>query len=101
MSFYCINRVARVGHVINLRTKTRFTKKWRRHTSNVRVMYNGIGLTTPRGTGTNGFVQRNFAAVRTRKDRVEYKTDEDLKQAEKVDFVFKAPHQDILEHCLL
>lgn len=27
-------------------------------------MYNGIGLPTPRGSGTNGFVQRNLAHVR-------------------------------------
>lgn len=27
-------------------------------------MYNGIGLPTPRGSGTNGFVQRNLAHVK-------------------------------------
>lgn len=27
-------------------------------------MYNGIGLTTPRGSGTNGYVQRNLSALR-------------------------------------
>lgn len=27
-------------------------------------MYNGIGLPTPRGSGTNGYVQRNLAHVR-------------------------------------
>jgi serine/arginine repetitive matrix protein 2 len=26
-------------------------------------MYNGIGLSTPRGSGTNGYVQKNRAAV--------------------------------------
>lgn len=26
-------------------------------------MYNGIGLPTPRGSGTNGYVQRNVVAV--------------------------------------
>ena len=26
-------------------------------------MYNGIGLSTPRGSGTNGYVQRNSANV--------------------------------------
>ena len=61
-------------------------------------MYNGIGLNTPRGTGTNGFVQKNFAALRTRKDQVKYKTDEDLRQMDTIDSVFKVPHHDILEH---
>ncbi|KAG9313530.1 hypothetical protein JVU11DRAFT_5857 [Chiua virens] len=28
-------------------------------------MYNGIGLTTPRGSGTNGYVQRNLSILRT------------------------------------
>nr|6QDV_R Chain R, Serine/arginine repetitive matrix protein 2 [Homo sapiens] len=26
-------------------------------------MYNGIGLPTPRGSGTNGYVQRNLSLV--------------------------------------
>lgn len=26
-------------------------------------MYNGIGLTTPKGSGTNGYVQRNMATI--------------------------------------
>ena len=30
-------------------------------------MYNGIGLRTPRGSGTNGYVQRNLAALRASK----------------------------------
>lgn len=30
------------------------------------MSYNGVGLTTVRGSGTNGYVQRNFAAVRPR-----------------------------------
>ncbi|KAI0309255.1 hypothetical protein OF83DRAFT_1019086, partial [Amylostereum chailletii] len=28
-------------------------------------MYNGIGLTTPRGSGTNGYVVRNLSALRS------------------------------------
>ncbi|THH09065.1 hypothetical protein EW145_g2293 [Phellinidium pouzarii] len=28
-------------------------------------MYNGIGLTTPRGSGTNGYVMRNLSTMRT------------------------------------
>lgn len=30
-------------------------------------MYNGIGLPTPRGSGTNGYVQRNLAQIRKTK----------------------------------
>lgn len=32
-------------------------------------MYNGIGLPTPRGSGTNGYVQRNLAHVRKHRSR--------------------------------
>ena len=32
-------------------------------------MYNGIGLTTPRGSGTNGYVQRNYSAVSNSRDK--------------------------------
>ena len=59
-------------------------------------MYNGIGLTTPRGTGTNGFVQRNFAFVKKHKENVNYATEEDMRKLEKN--VHKTPNQDILEH---
>jgi serine/arginine repetitive matrix protein 2 len=31
------------------------------------MSYNGIGLSTSRGTGTNGFVQRNFSHLSTEK----------------------------------
>jgi len=41
-------------------------------------MYNGIGLTTPRGSGTNGFVIRNLSSVRKTKEKIrEYKEKED------------------------
>ncbi|XP_021948390.1 serine/arginine repetitive matrix protein 2 isoform X2 [Folsomia candida] len=33
-------------------------------------MYNGIGLTTARGSGTNGYVQRNISAIRKTKEKV-------------------------------
>jgi len=33
-------------------------------------MYNGIGLTTPRGSGTNGFVTRNLSSVRKTKEKI-------------------------------
>lgn len=33
-------------------------------------MYNGIGLQTARGSGTNGYVQKNLGAIRYHKDNV-------------------------------
>uniref|UniRef100_A0A0C9PRV7 SRRM2 protein n=1 Tax=Fopius arisanus TaxID=64838 RepID=A0A0C9PRV7_9HYME len=55
-------------------------------------MYNGIGLQTPRGSGTNGHVQRNWAIVRKTKDRVDYKSEE------KGDQLNKQPNKEILDH---
>ena len=59
-------------------------------------MYNGIGLPTPRGSGTNGYVQRNLAYLTTYKDKINYKTNEDIKRADAV--AFKEPNKDILMH---
>lgn len=58
-------------------------------------MYNGIGLQTPRGSGTNGHVQRNWAIVRKTKDKVSYiyKTEEN-----KADQLNKQPNKEILDH---
>ena len=47
-------------------------------------MYNGIGLTTQRGSGTNGYVQRNLSFVQQKKDRINYKTEEEIKWRDKV-----------------
>lgn len=61
-------------------------------------MYNGIGLQTPRGSGTNGHVQRNFAFVRpSKKDSISYRTEEDIA---KLDFQTnrQQPNLDILNH---
>lgn len=58
-------------------------------------MYNGIGLQTPRGSGTNGHVQRNWAIVRKTKDKVSYKTEEEL---QKLDQLNKQPNKEILDH---
>lgn len=38
-------------------------------------MYNGLGLRTPRGTGTNGFVQRNLSFAKP-KLQANYRYDE-------------------------
>ena len=59
-------------------------------------MYNGIGLTTPRGSGTNGFVQRNMACIRTRQEKVDYKTDADIARMDKA--LQRKPNKEILEH---
>ena len=40
-------------------------------------MYNGIGLSTPRGSGTSGHVTRNAATVRQKPDYAEMRRKED------------------------
>lgn len=36
-------------------------------------MYNGIGLTTPRGSGTSGYVIKNFSQIKVKhKSREEF-----------------------------
>jgi len=59
-------------------------------------MYNGIGITTPRGTGTNGYVQRNLSFVPTKRERVEYVKDADMKKLETL--IEKKGNAEILEH---
>lgn len=60
-------------------------------------MYNGIGLTTPRGSGTNGHVQRNFAFVRPgKKDNVTYKSENDLAKLDAA--TNRPPNRELLDH---
>uniref|UniRef100_T1J330 CWF21 domain-containing protein n=1 Tax=Strigamia maritima TaxID=126957 RepID=T1J330_STRMM len=59
-------------------------------------MYNGIGLATTRGSGTNGYVQRNFAVVKGKKQKIDYKTEDDFKRLDAA--AHKKPNQEILEH---
>ncbi|XP_073979904.1 uncharacterized protein [Rhodnius prolixus] len=67
-----------------------------RQSVNYHATYNGIGLTTPRGSGTYGWVQRNWTLVEKSKDKVNYKTEEDL---EKIDSAGnKQPNSEILDH---
>jgi serine/arginine repetitive matrix protein 2 len=56
-------------------------------------MYNGIGLTTPRGSGTNGYVQKNLSFVKHRTERQEYARIDQIKPD-----VAKKPNQEILDH---
>ncbi|CAG4912629.1 unnamed protein product [Colias eurytheme] len=59
-------------------------------------MYNGIGLQTPRGSGTNGYVQRNWASVRRTKDSVNYRTEEEIAKLDSASN--KQPNREILDH---
>lgn len=59
-------------------------------------MYNGIGLQTARGTGTNGFVQRNLSYVRVNREKVEYKPDEEIKKLEA--YASKKGNAELLQH---
>ena len=59
-------------------------------------MYNGIGLQTARGSGTNGYVQRNLSFIRNQKDRVDYKSEEELKKLDQS--MIKQPNKEILDH---
>ena len=59
-------------------------------------MYNGIGLSTVRGSGTNGYVTRNLSHVRPSKDKVNYKTEDDIKKSEAA--LSRGPNQGILDH---
>ena len=58
-------------------------------------MYNGIGLKTARGSGTNGYVQRNLSHVRP--DVVRRLTGRDREGIEREKKAI-APNRDILEH---
>ncbi|CAG0918017.1 unnamed protein product [Notodromas monacha] len=59
------------------------------------AMHNGIGLATPRGSGTNGYVQRNSASIR-RIERTDYKTEDQLQQMEKK--ANRAPNVELIDH---
>lgn len=59
-------------------------------------MYNGIGLETPRGSGTNGYVQRNVAFLRMRSEKINYKTDADIARTERAQN--RIPNRGIIDH---
>jgi serine/arginine repetitive matrix protein 2 len=59
-------------------------------------MYNGIGLETVRGSGTNGYVQRNLSALRRHKDTVDYKSENELQKLDAQ--MNRGPNQEILDH---
>jgi len=59
-------------------------------------MYNGVGLTTARGSGTNGYVQTNMAFIRKSRLETKVKTDEDIRKMEAM--LNRKPNQEILSH---
>lgn len=61
-----------------------------------RTMYNGIGLQTARGSGTSGYVQKNLSAVNKMRQKVDYRTEEDIKRMEAA--LNRPPNQEILSH---
>ncbi|CAH1758667.1 2541_t:CDS:2 [Entrophospora sp. SA101] len=60
-------------------------------------MYGNVGLTTPRGSGTNGYVVRNLSFVRTHKDPIHYESLEEGKNKPS-SLIHRKPNQEILEH---
>ena len=56
-------------------------------------MYNGIGIKSTRGTGTNGYVTRNLSAIRPNRRR---RRENDSWRDDRVKK--RKPNKDILEH---
>lgn len=59
------------------------------------MSYNGIGLSTVRGSGTNGYVQRNLSAVRRIREKVGMLSED---QANADSSFEKKPNLELLEH---
>ncbi|CAK9300402.1 unnamed protein product [Gordionus sp. m RMFG-2023] len=58
-------------------------------------MYNGIGLATARGTGTNGYVQKNLSFIKRVREKIEYKP---LAKENVENLLLKKANQEILLH---
>lgn len=66
-------------------------------------MYNGIGLPTPRGSGTNGFVQRNLAYVskkRQMKPKIVSEPDKDFDKPPNPELVLHQKKREIEAKCM-
>ncbi|GMQ02519.1 hypothetical protein CsSME_00048706 [Camellia sinensis var. sinensis] len=62
-------------------------------------MYNGIGLQTPRGSGTNGYIQNNKFFLKPRSGKVVVdNSGKGFEAGQGTAGVTKKPNQDILEH---
>jgi serine/arginine repetitive matrix protein 2 len=59
-------------------------------------MYNGIGLQTARGSGTNGYVQTNLSHLLFSRQREEYNAEADLAKNEAE--ITKGPNKELLMH---
>ena len=55
-------------------------------------MSDNVGLSTPRGSGTSGYVQRNLAHMRPRDHAAPYSKDADMRNKQ------RQPDKGILEH---
>ncbi len=55
-------------------------------------MSENVGLSTPRGSGTSGYVQRNLAHIKPRDYAAPYPKDKDMRQQQ------RQPDKGILEH---
>lgn len=60
-------------------------------------MYNGIGLQTPRGSGTNGYIQTNKFFVKPKTGKVAHDT-KGFEADQGTAGISKKPNKDILEH---
>jgi serine/arginine repetitive matrix protein 2 len=56
-------------------------------------MYNGIGLRTARGTGTNGYVQRNLSFLKPKTNKTDYSYKE-----QRPSTVVRKPRDEIMLH---
>lgn len=59
-------------------------------------MYNGIGLPTPRGSGTNGHVQRNWALIKPKEKSKSYRSEAELATLDTASS--RQPNKEILDH---
>lgn len=57
-------------------------------------MYNGVGVSTARGTGTNGYVQKNLSHIRHKKELYDYSKENNTKAPHQT----RLPNPEILEH---
>lgn len=60
-------------------------------------MYNGIGLPTPRGSGTSGYIQKNLSTVR-RVKRPHEKDDPERDVQRLEASLSRPPNKEILDH---
>lgn len=54
-------------------------------------MYNGVGISTPRGSGTSGYVQRNYAQIHGRRKIIKHTDENKMIKKKKV-------NKEYLEH---